>query len=116
MQSDHLYYEFGEPVRIRVTLKNVSRKIQVLGNETGPVVDIRLARSGEAHEWAQEHPDDVKRQVALKPGESYIVEWIMTPTVHGFYVATAWWMDSQGERAAMGVPVDYGVRPPGPMP
>jgi hypothetical protein len=116
IQSDHLYYEFGEPVRLRVTLKNVSREPQTLGNGTGPVVDIRLATSGKAHEWAQEHPDDVKRQVVLKPGEPYIVEWIVTPTVRAPYGVTAWWMDSAGERAGMVIGVDYGIRPPGPMP
>jgi hypothetical protein len=116
IQSDHWYYEFGEPVHIRVMLKNVSRKVQILGNETGPVVDISLMRSGEAHEWAQEHPNDVKRQVTLKPGESYVIEWVVTPTLQATYNVNAWWADSEGDRSGMGVTIFYGIRPPGPMP
>jgi hypothetical protein len=113
IQSDHFYYEFGEPVRLHVTLKNVSREPQTLGNGTGPVVDIRLEASGVGREWAQEHPNDVKRQVILKPGESYIVEWIVTPTVRASYGVTAWWTDSTGKRVEMGIGVHYGMGLPG---
>ena len=113
IQSDHFYYEFSEPVSLRVTLKNVSREPQTLGDGAEPVVDIRLETSGVGREWAQEHPNDVKRQVVLKLGESYIVEWIVTPTGRAYYVATAWWTDSKGDRTDMGIPVDYGTSLPG---
>ena len=117
IQSDHGYYDFGEPVRVRVTLKNVSRKIQVLGNETGPVADIRMQSYTETREWSQEHPNDVKRLVTLKPGESYVIEWIVTLTERASYGVTAWWADSTGFRVEMGFGIYYGVLPTmGPMP
>ncbi len=116
IQSDHFYYEFGEPVRLRVTLKNVSREPQTLGNGTGPVVDIHLVASGKAREWAQEHPDDVKRLVILKPGEGYIVDWIVIPTGRDSYGVTAFWIDPRGERLGMVIGIHYGISLPGPMP
>ena len=120
IRSDHWYYEFGEPVRVRVTLKNVSREIQVLGgkgeNENMPVVEIQMRSDAEDRWWSQEHPDDVKRVVTLRPGESYIIEWSMTPTLQTSYSFGAWWADPRGFRNAMGVTIFYGVRPPGPLP
>jgi hypothetical protein len=118
--GDHQYYEFGEPVRVRVTLKNVSHEIQVLGgkdeNANKPVIEIQMGSSAERRLWSQEHPDEVKYLVTLKPGESYVVEWIVTPTVRGVCGFGAWWADPRGFRGAMGITIDYGIRPPGPMP
>jgi hypothetical protein len=120
IQSDHWYYEFGEPVRIHVALKNVSREIQLLGgkgeNENKPVVDVRMRVGTEDHWWSQEHPNDVKYLVTLKPGEAYVVEWIVTPTLQATYDFAAWWADPRGFRNEMGVAIFYGVRPPGPLP
>jgi hypothetical protein len=116
LRSDHKYYELGEPIRVHVTLKNVSRGVQVLGNETAPVVDIGMQSNAEIHEWSQEHPNEIKRQVTLKPGESYVVEWVVPPTLRTICSFGAWWADSSGDRSAMGISVNYGVLPPGPMP
>jgi hypothetical protein len=116
LRSDHKYYELGEPIRVRATLKNVSRRVQVLGNETVPVVDIRMQSNAEIREWSQEHPNEIKRQVTLKPGESYVVEWVMTPTLQTTCSFGAWWADSSGDRSVMAISVNYGVLPPGPMP
>jgi len=117
IQCDHWYYDFGESVHIQARLKNVSRKDLVFGNETVPVMDIRIQSSPtDAHYWAQEHSDDVKRLVTLKPGESYTVEWTMTPTSQAIYGIDAWWTDSEGDRSGMGTTIFYGVRPPGPLP
>jgi hypothetical protein len=54
----------------------------------------------------------------LKPGEAYVVEWIVTPTLQAQYVFTAWWADPQptGFRNEMGVAIFYGIQPPGPLP
>ena len=119
--SDHKYLELGKPIRVRVTLKNVSREIQMLGgkgeNENKPVVDILMQSSmTEGRWWSQEHPNDVKYLITLKPGEAYVVEWIVTPTLKATYNVNAWWADSEGDRSGMGVTIFYGIRPPGPMP
>ena len=120
IQCDHWYYEFGEPVRIRVALKNVSREIQMLGgkdkNENKPVIDVQTSSSGRDRSWSQEHPNEVKYLVTLRPGESYVVEWMVTPTVRGTYNFEAEWADPRGFRPKMGVTIFYGIRPPGPMP
>ena len=116
MLADHRYYKLGESVRVRVILKNVSRQIQTLGNDKGPVIDLLLHSNAGDRWWSQEHPEDVERLVTLKPGESYIVEWIVTPTSGDTYYFTAWWTDSEGDRPRMFVSAFYGTRPPGPMP
>jgi hypothetical protein len=114
--SDHKHLEFGEPIRVRATLKNVSREVQVLGNETVPVIDIRMRSYAEVREWSQEHPNEVKHQVTLKPGASYVIEWIVTPTLRTTYTFIAWWAEPRGLRPQMAISIDCGVLPPGPMP
>ena len=118
--SDHWYYDSGEPVWVRVTLKNVSREIQALGgkgeNEGKPAVDILMRGGTEDHWWSQAYPDKVKNQVTLKPGEVYVIEWVVTPTLQATYGFIAWWADPRGFRPKMGISIDYGVLPPGPLP
>ena len=120
--SDHWHYDFGEPVRVRVTLKNVSREIQILGgkgeNEGKPAVDILMRGGIEDYWWSQAYPDKVKNVVTLKPGKAYVVEWVVTPTLQAQYGFTAWWADPRptGFRNDMGFAILYGVEPPGPLP
>jgi hypothetical protein len=117
--SDHKYYEFGEPVRIRVTLKNISREIQILGKsgtQNASAVDVTVQAGGEEHSWSQEHSEDAKRLITLRPNESYTIGWTLTPTLRSTYNINAWWKDQAGYQDRVGVSIYYGVRPPGPMP
>jgi hypothetical protein len=127
--NEHARYYVGEKVRMRVTLTNLSRETQIWGDTKGitPVVDIRVfsARQpgGRADEyvWSQEHPDEVKDSVELKPGESYIIKWEFTPRLLEYYHANVDYIMPQlkgytVERMMLVLDFWYGVEPPGPGP
>jgi hypothetical protein len=121
--NEHTHYYAGEKVRMRVTLTNLSRDPQIWGDTKGitPVVDIRVFSikqpDGQVEEllWSQEHPGEVKYNVTLKPGESYVVKWEFTPSLLAHYYAYASYINPKGDYR-LGLSFWYGVEPPGPGP
>ena len=122
--NEHARYLAGEQVRMRVTLTNLSRETQAWGDTKGitPVLDFHVLStkqpdgSVEEHIWSQEHSDEVKHSITLKPGESYVVTWEFTPRLREHYYAFAIYTLGQGESKMLSLSFSYGVQPPGPLP
>ncbi len=121
--NEHLHYYAGERVHMRATLTNISEKTQVWGNTKGAtaVLDLdvttpkQLDGSIEAHNWSQEHPDEVKYSVTLEPDQSYGITWEFTPTLLTMYNAAAKF-NLGGEDNWIPLSFVYGINPSGPGP
>jgi hypothetical protein len=124
--NEHLQYYVGERVHIRATLTNISKQAQIWGDTEGitPVLDINVRSveepngSVEKHIWSQEHSDEAKYRIALKPGESYIITWEFTPSLHTAYYADAKYNleGKDAEDNKLVLTFFYGIKPPGPLP
>jgi hypothetical protein len=119
--NEHSHYYAGETVRMRVTLTNLSRETQIWGDGKGitPVVDIRVFSikqpdgRAEKHIWSQEHPDEVKYNITLKPGESYTVTWEFRPSLLAHYHAEAQYINPRRGSFSLNLSFLYGINPPG---
>ncbi len=64
-------YENGEPVSVRATIENVTRKTIVIDSGgDSPVLDIKYI-DGEDIAWSKVHPDLAIGHLELKPGEKF---------------------------------------------
>jgi hypothetical protein len=122
--NEHARYLVGEKVHMRVTLTNLSSESQVWGDTKAftPVVDIhvfsakRADNQAEEYQWSQEHPDEAKYSITLKPGESYVIKWEFAPRLKDHYYAFVEYALAQGESNILNLSFSYGVQPPGPLP
>ena len=123
-RNEHARYLAGEKVRMRATLTNLSRETKVWGDTKSltPVLDFHVLStkqpdgSVEEYIWSQEHPDEVKHSITLKPGESYVVTWDFIPRLQEHYYASAIYTLDQVESQILDLTFSYGVQPPGPLP
>ncbi len=94
--ADRKYYDFGQPVRLRFEITNLFTQTITLRSTSPitPAVDLMLQRITPAgvadrYLWSEAHPDRARQPVVLNPGESYTVEWEITPDQPGVYRAVA---------------------------
>lgn len=116
IRTDHVTYKSGEPVHIRVKLTNNANQSVTLQSQSGkePVLDIVFQRGPyntpiEQQIWSQEYPDQVKYILTLAPGESYEVEWTLTPLQQSVYRIDVPWVDNLGYSGISGFSISYDV-------
>lgn len=97
--ADRKYYDFGQPIRLRFEITNLFTQTVTLRSTSPitPVVDLMLQRIPPAegagrYLWSEAHPDRARQTVTLNPGESYTVEWEVTPDQPGVYMARAFFV------------------------
>lgn len=71
--TDDDRYDFGEPIRITLTVANVSNQPLTLEGGDRPALDIRV--QGQNWSDGKELTPDLTR-VSLEPGESRTLEWV----------------------------------------
>ncbi len=120
--SAHKQYEFGEPVHLRATLTNLSTEELAAKLDLYPIINIVVGTKNPSETtaervWSQEHPDEALYELALAPGESYVIEWSFTLSRRDRYFAdvctsghsaglTGW------DRKCFGVTIYYGIKVP----
>lgn len=100
LRTDRKFYDFGEPVRLSFEITNVFTQTVMLRSTSPitPVVDLMLQRitptgGGDFYIWSKAHPDQTRQTVVLNPGESYTLEWEITPDHPGVYMARAFFVE-----------------------
>ena len=127
MWSAHKQYEFGELVHLRATLTNQSTEKLAAKLDFYPIINIVVGTKNPSETtaervWSQEHPDEALYELALAPGESYVIEWSFTLSRRDRYSADVCTSGhstglTKGSRDCYGVTIYYGIEvPQHPMP
>ncbi len=101
-------YREGETVKVVFTIKNVSDQRVLLRREDAFVQDIMLFSYELEGKWSTESGRDL-RELALAPGESSTIEWVIEDLEPGVYsLLGTWWSAADGRDMDTSVGFDYG--------
>ena len=83
----------GEVVRITFSIKNISDAPLLLRRNDAAVEDLVLTAFQVERRWSTETGEGLQ-ELALAPGESSSIEWILEDLETGFYtISGSWWSD-----------------------
>jgi hypothetical protein len=100
-------YREGETVKVVFTIKNMTDEPLVLRREDAFVQDIMLFSHVLERKWSTQSGRDL-RELALAPGESSTIEWVIDDLDPGVYSLLGRWWSADRRDMDTVVGFDYG--------